>query len=89
MTRAIAVSSIRSVLMHLDATTSSVARLEFARNLALRHEATLSATFVAALKHEPLQRALSESPAASLQWVDQAALERTVGVDGALSAWRS
>ena len=77
MTRDIAVSSIRSVLMHLDATAASVARLEFARNLALRHEATLSAMFVAAPMHRPLQTALSESPAALLQWVDWAAVERT------------
>jgi nucleotide-binding universal stress UspA family protein len=77
MTKDIATSSIRSVLMHLDGTPASVARLEFARNLALRHEATLCAMFVAAPKHPPLQMALSESPAALLQWVDQAALERT------------
>ncbi len=87
-------STIRSVLMHLDGTPASVGRLEFARNLALRHEAALCAMFVAAPKHQPLQMALSESPAALLQWVDWAALERTksrfsdaLGEDGARMRW--
>ncbi len=73
----LAMGSIRVVLMHLDGTPASVARLEFARNVALRHEATLCAMFAAAPKHPLLRMALSESPAALLQWVDQAALERT------------
>jgi len=87
-------SSIRSVLMHLEGTPASVGRLEFARKLALRHEATLCAMFVAAPKHQPLQMALSESPAALLQWVDWAALERTkcrsdeaLGKAGASMRW--
>ena len=87
-------STIRSVLMHLDSTPASVARLEFAHNLALCHEATLCAMFVAAPKHQPLQMAFSESPASLLQWVDWAALERTkcrfdetLGKDGASMRW--
>ena len=94
MTKDLAMSSIRSVLMHLDATTSGVARLELARNLALRHEATLSAMFVAAPMHTPLKTAFSESPAALLRWVDCAALERTksrfndaLGERGARMRW--
>ncbi len=63
-------STVRSVLMHLDGTTASIGRLQFARNLAIRHKATLRAMFVAAPKHQPLQLAMTESPAALLQWVD-------------------
>ena len=71
------VNTIRSVLLHLDATPSSASRLEFARDLALRHEAALSAMFVAAPPHQPLRVAFSESPAALLQPTDWAALNRT------------
>ena len=39
-------STIRSVLLQLDATPTSAARLEFARSVALRQEAALSAMFV-------------------------------------------
>jgi nucleotide-binding universal stress UspA family protein len=70
-------STIRSVLLHLDSTPASAARLEFARNLALRHQAALSAMFVAAAPYRPVQLAFSESPAALLQPVDRAALEHT------------
>ena len=71
------VNTIRSVLLHLDATPSSALRLEFARDLALRHEATLSAMFVAAPPQPSLQLVLSESPSALLQPTDWAALTRT------------
>lgn len=66
-------NDIRSILLHLDNSPTSAARLEFARNLALRHEANLNAMFVAAPPQRPVQLALSESPAALLQpldWVD-------------------
>jgi nucleotide-binding universal stress UspA family protein len=66
------VNTIRSVLLHLDATPSSAPRLEFARNLALRHEAALFAMFVASPPQRPLQLAFSESPAALLQTQDWA-----------------
>jgi len=69
-------NTIRSLLLHLDATPSSAARLEFARNAALRHEAALSAMFVASPPHRPLQLAISESPAALLQTQDWADVGR-------------
>jgi len=71
------VNTIRSVLLHLDATPSSALRLDFARDLALRHEAALSAMFVASPPEPPSKLALSESPAALLQPLDRAALNRT------------
>ena len=64
--------TIRSVLLPLDATPSSAARLKFARGFALGHEAALSAMFVAS----PPQPAFSESPAALLQPMDWTALVR-------------
>ena len=79
-------STIRSVLLHLDATPSSAARLEFARVFALGHEATLSAMFVASPPQRPLRPALSESPTALLQPMDRAALNRTKSLfDNALA----
>ena len=70
-------SAIRSVLLHLDALPASTARLGFARALALRHEATLSAMFVGSPPQWPLQMAFTESPAALMQPVDWAAADRT------------
>jgi nucleotide-binding universal stress UspA family protein len=69
-------STIRSFLVQLDAAPSSAARLEFARSLALRNEAILSAMFVAAPPQRTVQMAFSESPAALLQPVDRAIAER-------------
>ena len=40
-------TTLRSLLLQLDATPASVARLEFARRVALRHESALCAMFVA------------------------------------------
>ena len=71
---------IRSVLLHLDATPSSASLLQFAREVALRHEAALSAMFVAAPPQQPLKLALSESPAALLQPIDWAALNRAKSI---------
>ncbi len=80
------VNTIRSVLVHLDATPSSASRLKFARVLALRHEAALSAMFVASPPQLPFKLALSESPAALLQRTDWAALNRTKSMfDNALA----
>ena len=79
-------STIRSVLLHLDATPSSAARLDFARSFALRHEAALSVMFVASPLQRPLQLALSESPAALQQPMDWAAMECTKSMfDNALA----
>ena len=74
------VSAIRSVLLHLDALPSSTVRLEFARAMALRHEATLSAMFVGSPPKWPLQMAFTESPAALMQPIDWAAADRTKSV---------
>ena len=73
-------NTIRSVLLHIDATPSSASRLEFARDLALRHEAALSVMFVASPPQAPLKPALSESPAALLQPTDRAALNRAKSI---------
>ena len=70
-------NSIRSVLLHLDATPASAARLDVARDLALRHEAALSAMYVATPPLPSVQLAFSESPAALLQPTDRGALEHT------------
>lgn len=69
-------STIRSVLLHLDATPASAARLEFARSFALRHDAALSAMFVACRPQRPVPPAFSESPAALLPPMDWAAVDR-------------
>jgi nucleotide-binding universal stress UspA family protein len=69
-------SLIRSVLLHLDNTSAAAPRLAFARGLALRHEAALSALFVALSAQRPVQLALAESPAALLQPVLEADSER-------------
>ena len=60
-------SAIRSVVLQLDALPSSAVRLEFARTIARRHEATLSAMFVGSPPQWPLQMAFTESPAALMQ----------------------
>ena len=52
--------TIRSVLLHVDATPSNAARLEFARSFALRHQADLSAMFVDWPPQPPVQLAFSE-----------------------------
>ena len=79
-------SLIRSILLHLDATPSSAARLELARQLALRNEATLSAMFVAAPPQRPVQLAISESPAALFQPLDASAMEGTKSLFDAVAA---
>ena len=73
-------NNIRSILVHLDLAPSSAARFEFARQLALRHEATLAAMFVATPPERSIQMGLSESPAALLQTIDFGAMERTKSV---------
>ena len=64
------VSTIRSVLLHLDATPTSATPLEFACRFALRHEASLSAMFVAPPSQRPLQIASTKTPAALPQPMD-------------------
>ena len=70
------VGTIRSVLLHLDATPASAARLEFARSFALRHEADLSATFVAWPPQRPVHVAHAERPATLPQPMELAAADR-------------
>lgn len=69
-------NNIRSILLHLDATAASVARLEFARTLAMRHHATLSVVFAVASTPRSVQLALSERPAGLLQTQERADLEQ-------------
>lgn len=66
-------STIRSVLLHLDATPASAARLEFARNFALRHQADLSAVFVDWPARRPVHVAHAERPATLPQPMELAA----------------
>jgi nucleotide-binding universal stress UspA family protein len=70
------IGTIRTVLLHLDDTPSSAARLEFARHVALRRQAVVSAMFVASPARRPLRPALSESAAALLEpmvwWANEA-----------------
>ena len=65
------VTTLRSILLQLDATSISAARLVFTRNVALRHEATLCAMFIDSRREEPTQRSLSEDPGALLQQMDR------------------
>ena len=79
-------TAIRSVLLHLDDLPLSTVRLDFARALARRHEATLCAMFVGAPPQWPLQMAFTESPAALMRHVDWAAADRTKSLFDAASA---
>ena len=74
------VTTLRSILLQLDATSISVARLEFTRNVALRHEATLCAMFVDSRRDDATQRSSSEDPAALLQQMDRGDLGRTTSL---------
>ncbi|HJV60753.1 MAG TPA: universal stress protein [Albitalea sp.] len=60
-------TAFRSILLQLDASPRSAARLAFARTLAVEQAAALSAMFVAAPRRRPVQLAFAESPAALLQ----------------------
>jgi len=68
--------AIRSVLLHLDASPNSAARLVFARNLALRFEAALGGMFVASPLQCPPELAFAEGRGALVQPLDRAAMER-------------
>ena len=56
--------TIRSVLVHVDATPSSAARFEFARAFALRRQAAMSAMFVAWPSQPPIHRVVTGRRAA-------------------------
>ena len=79
-------STIRSVLLQLDATPASAARLEFARGVALRQEAALSAMFIVSPPGGPAQLASSEGPSALLQQMERGDIDRTTSfLDDALA----
>ena len=75
--------TIRSVLLHVDATPSSVARLEFARGFALRHGAELSAMWVAGSPQLRTPVASAGRPAVLRQPIESAEQRATPGSDGA------
>ena len=71
------VTSVRFVLLQLEATPTSVATLEFTRDVALCHEATLRAMFTDSRDEEPTQRSSSEDPATLLQPTGRGDVDRT------------
>ena len=75
--------TIRSILLHVDATPSSAARLEFARGFALRHEAELSAMFVAWPPQGRTPMVSAEPPVALRQPMEWAADGARPLLDGA------
>ena len=82
-------STIRSVLLQLDATPTSAARLEFARSVALRQEAALSAMFVVPPSAGPARLASSEGPSGLMQQMDRDDIDRTTSLfDDALAEGR-
>ena len=74
------VTSLRSILWQLDATATSVARLEFTRNVALRHEADLCAMFIESRGEEPAQRSFSKEPAELMQLMDRGDIDRATSL---------
>ena len=64
-------SAIRSVLLHLDATGASVARLAFARELADRYGAALTAVF--GVQPDPERAAFAYSAGAALRAAEEGA----------------
>ena len=73
-------TTLRSILLQLDATPTSAARLEFTRNIALRHKATLCAMFIDSPREEPTPRSSSEEPAAMLQQMDRDDIDDTASL---------
>ena len=80
------VSALRCVLLQLDATPGSAARLAFARRVALRHDAALCAMFVGSWSEASTQWPASESDAALLQQMERGDIDRTASLfDDALA----
>ena len=80
------VSALRCVLLQLDATPGSAARLEFARRVALRHDAALCAMFVGSWSEASTQWPASDSDAALLQQMERGDIDRTASLfDDALA----
>jgi len=67
---------IRSILLHLDATASSIQRLGCARRLAHRHSALLSVMYAVASSSDSSRLALSERPGGMLETQERADLEQ-------------
>ena len=70
-------TTLRSLLLQLDATPASVARLEFARRVALRHEAALCAMFVASRIEESTQWPASGASTALQQQMELGDIHRS------------
>ena len=64
------VSALRCILLQLDATPESAARLALARRLALRHAATLCAMFIASRNEESTQLPACEESTALQQQME-------------------
>ena len=80
------ISALRCVLLQLDATPRSAARLEFARRVAVRHDAALCAMFVGSWSEASTQWPASESDAALLQQMERGDIDRTASLfDDALA----
>lgn len=69
-------SPIRSVLLQLDATPRSAARLEFGRRIAHHHDAALAAMFVVSPSQAPATQAPFDTPSALLQQLDRDDIDR-------------
>ena len=73
-------TTLRSILLQLDSTLASAARLEFTRNIALRHNATLCTMFIDSPGEEPTPRSSSEDPAAMREQMDRDNLDNTAAL---------
>ena len=79
-------STIRSVLLQLDTTPTSAARLEFARRVALHHKAALSAMFMVSPSEGSAQQDSPEGNLALLQQMDRDDIDRPTSLfDDALA----
>jgi nucleotide-binding universal stress UspA family protein len=73
-------SSIRTVLVQLDATPAASLRLTNALAVAARHGAVLNGVFAATAPAAPMATAVSDEPAELLARADRAAYERAHGL---------
>jgi nucleotide-binding universal stress UspA family protein len=89
-------AGIKSILLHVDATTASLVRLEVARQIAARHEARITALFAASRDAETLPFAYSAGAvlaARESEWSEstydeaRSRLERSVAGDGPPITW--
>jgi nucleotide-binding universal stress UspA family protein len=73
-------SSIRSVLLHLDHAPSAAVRLDFARDLAARHGAALSAMFTGLPPRKAAQRGFPANVGKMLAPANDASMQETLGL---------